>query len=87
VAPSDIAAAIGAVAGTLTTLSFVPQVVKSWRRRSVGDLSATMLLVFTSGIVLWIVYGVAIGDWPLIGANVVTLGLALALVAMKLKFR
>ncbi len=43
---------LGLCAGTLTTLSFVPQVVKCWRRRSAGDLSATMLLTFTGGVTL-----------------------------------
>ena len=78
---------IGAIAGTLTTLSFVPQVVKSWRRRSVSDLSTTMLLVFASGVTLWIVYGALTTDAPLVGANVVTLVLAIALLAMKWSFR
>jgi MtN3 and saliva related transmembrane protein len=78
---------VGAVAGTLTTLSFVPQVVKSWRRRSVADLSTGMLLAFTTGVVLWIVHGAASGDVPLIAANVVTLVLAAALLAMKWRFR
>ena len=78
---------VGAIAGTLTTISFIPQVVKSWKRRSVSDLSTTMLLAFTTGVTLWIVYGAMTSDGPLIGANSVTLGLAAALLIMKWKFR
>jgi MtN3 and saliva related transmembrane protein len=77
---------IGLLAGTLTTLSFVPQVIKAWRTRSLTDFSLPMLLTFTSGVSLWVVYGVMIGGVPVIVANVVTLALALALLAMKLRF-
>jgi MtN3 and saliva related transmembrane protein len=78
---------LGLCAGTLTTVSFVPQVVKSWRRRSAADLSLAMLLAFTGGVVCWIGYGIATDAWPIIAANAVTLLLALALIAMKIVFR
>ena len=77
---------IGLVAGTLTTLSFVPQVAKAWRRRSVNDLSLTMLLMFATGVALWLVYGVLNDAVPIIAANGVTLVLAMALIAMKVAF-
>lgn len=77
---------IGLLAGTLTTLSFVPQVMKSWRRKSVADLSMTMLLAFAAGVALWDVYGVLTHAAPIILANSVTLVLALALLYMKLVF-
>jgi MtN3 and saliva related transmembrane protein len=77
---------IGLVAGTLTTLSFVPQVIRSWRRRSVADLSPTMLLSFAAGVALWIVYGLLTEAMPVIISNSVTLILALALILMKWKF-
>jgi len=78
---------IGLCAGTLTTLSFVPQVVRCWRRRSVGDLSSAMLLAFAGGVALWLVYGILRQEWPIIAANAITLALAAALVAMKARFR
>ena len=65
----------------------MPQVVRCWRRRSVADLSVTMLLTFSVGVALWTVYGVLTGGWPIIAANAVTLLLALALLAMKVGFR
>lgn len=77
---------IGLLAGTLTTLSFVPQVVKAWRTRSLTDFSLPMLLTFAIGVSLWVVYGVMIGGVPVIIANAITLALALALLAMKLRF-
>jgi len=67
--------ALGYAAGILTTLSFVPQVLKTWRTRSSGDLSATMLSAFTAGVVLWLIYGLALGSLPVILANAVTLAL------------
>jgi len=78
---------IGLIAGTLTTLSFVPQVAKAWRRRSVNDLSLVMLLMFATGVALWLIYGILNGAVPIIAANGVTLVLAVALIGMKLTFR
>jgi MtN3 and saliva related transmembrane protein len=77
---------IGLSAGTLTTLSFIPQVARCWRRRSVDDLSGVMLIAFTTGVGLWDVYGILLRAWPIIITNSVTFVLALALVAMKRSF-
>lgn len=75
---------LGFLAGALTTLAFIPQVLKAWRTGSTADLSLTMLSVFTAGLSLWIVYGVATRQAPVVVTNVVTLVLALALLALKL---
>ncbi len=83
--PSAIEA-IGYAAATLTTVAFVPQVLRTWRSRSAGDLSPGMLITFTTGIFLWLVYGLAQGSRPVTAANGVTLVLTLALVAMRLRF-
>jgi MtN3 and saliva related transmembrane protein len=77
---------IGALAGILTTLAFVPQVRRCWQRRSADDLSLAMLVTFITGIVLWTVYGIQIGGWPIIVSNTVTLALAMALLMMKVFF-
>ncbi len=77
---------LGFVAGGLTTLSFVPQVLKTWRSRRCDDLSWAMLLSFANGVLLWIVYGVWVGEAPIIVANAVTLALILMIVSMKLRF-
>jgi MtN3 and saliva related transmembrane protein len=78
---------LGFLAATLTTAAFVPQVIKTWRTRSAGDLSLGMLLVFTTGIVLWLAYGLALGAAPIIIGNVITLGLTGLLIALKISFR
>lgn len=78
---------IGTAAGTLTTLAFVPQVIKAWRTQSVADLSVWMLLTFTTGVTLWVLYGVVTHALPLIVANGATLVLALMLLGMKLRAR
>lgn len=78
---------IGSAAGTLTTVAFVPQVLKAWRTQSVEDLSLGMLLAFTSGVALWILYGIETHAAPLIVTNGATLFLALILLGMKLRWR
>jgi MtN3 and saliva related transmembrane protein len=78
---------LGLCAGTLTTLSFVPQVVKCWQRRSADELSAAMLLTFTAGVTLWTIYGIMMGSWPIVAANGTTLLLAFTLIGMKVVFR
>ena len=77
---------IGLVAGFLTTFAFIPQVVKIWRSRSARDISLPMYLAFTTGVALWLCYGLLTESLPVIVANVVTLALALAVIAMKLRF-
>ena len=77
---------MGYVAGTLTTLAFVPQVVKSWRTKSVGDLSFVTLTAFTIGVLLWLLYGMALRSMPVIAANGVTLVLGGLLVGLKLRY-
>ncbi len=77
---------VGTVAATLTTVAFVPQVWQIWRTRNARDISLTMYCIFTAGVVLWLMYGVLLGAMPIILANIVTLGLALAVIVMKLRF-
>jgi MtN3 and saliva related transmembrane protein len=74
---------LGFVAGTLTAIAFLPQVIKTWRTQSTGDLSLAMLLAQSVGVALWIAYGVAIDSRPVVVTNTVTLVLALLLLALK----
>lgn len=76
---------IGALAGVLTTLAFVPQVVRTWRTRSTNDLSYGMLTMFSAGVALWMVYGLALRAPSIVWANGVTLVLSLILLALKLR--
>jgi MtN3 and saliva related transmembrane protein len=82
----DTTTLIGFIAGGLTTISFLPQVVKTARSRSARDLSESMLLVFLIGLVLWTIYGLQVGSLPIIAANVITIGLVGAILAMKVRF-
>lgn len=76
---------IGTVAGIMTTLAFVPQVVKTWRTRSTRDISLGMWLLFWLGVALWTVYGALLAAWPIIVANTLTLVLAGIILAIKLR--
>lgn len=76
---------LGIVAGSLTTLAFIPQVIRTWRTRSTHDISLAMFLLFSTGLVLWLVYGALIGSWPIIIANTVTLVLALIIIVFKIR--
>lgn len=79
--------AIGLVAASLTTLSFVPQALHTLRTRDVSGISLGMYSAFTLGVALWLVYGLILGAWPVIIANVLTLALASSILAMRLRFQ
>jgi MtN3 and saliva related transmembrane protein len=81
----DIAILVGLVAGTLTTISFLPQLIHTWRTKSTADVSLGMFLIFCTGVLLWLIYGLLIESLPVILANGVTLVLAGAILALKLK--
>lgn len=78
---------VGYLAAFCTTVAFVPQVIRVWRRRSADDISLAMYLLFMIGVALWTVYGLSLRAAPVIAANSVTLLLAGAVVAAKLRFR
>jgi MtN3 and saliva related transmembrane protein len=77
--------ALGLLAGTLTTIAFIPQVVKTWRTRSTHDISLWMFSILVAGIIAWLAYGTIIGDLPLIAANAVTLLLAGTILVFKIR--
>jgi MtN3 and saliva related transmembrane protein len=77
---------IGLLAGLLTTVAFVPQVMKIYRTKSGRDISARMFTMFSIGIALWLYYGVLLQSLPIILANAVTLILTLAILALKIRY-
>jgi len=77
---------IGLIAGLLTSIAALPQVVKTWRSRHARDLSIWQPLLLSLGVALWLIYGMLIGDTPLSQANITPLICNLLLTAMKLKF-
>ncbi len=82
----ETATIIGILAGTLTTTSLVPQVVKAWKTRHTRDVSMFMFLMLFTGVGLWLIYGLAIGDLPVILANTVTIVLVVTMIVLKLRF-
>ena len=78
--------AIGFLAGALTTIAFVPQALKIYTTKSGKDVSARMLMIFSAGVVLWLIYGFMIGSLPVILSNVVTLILSATIIALKIRY-
>lgn len=76
----------GIAAAILTTAAYAPQAIQAWRTRSTKDVSLPMFLMMVSGIMLWLIYGLLIGDLPLILANAMTLLLAGAILVAKIRF-
>jgi MtN3 and saliva related transmembrane protein len=79
----DFTDVTGSLAALLTTLSFLPQVFKTWRTGSAGDFSWIWIAGFGTGLALWLIYGLALGSLPLVGANGVTLSLVLMIALVK----
>ena len=78
---------LGLAAGTLTTISFFPQLVQAWKSKSTKDISLGMYIAFCCGILLWLIYGLLIGSVPVIAANAVTLVFTCLILILKLKYR
>ena len=83
----SLALFLGYFAGFLTTVSLVPQVIKTWKTKSADDLSLGMFLVFCAGVACWLAYGFRLDAKPIYLWNLATLLLAGAILVMKLKFK
>ena len=83
----DTITLVGYMAGTLTTVSFLPQVIRSWKTKSTHDISFAMLALFGLGMLLWATYGIWINSLPIILANVITFALIIVLLAMKISYK
>ena len=78
---------LGLAAGTLTTISLIPQVLKAAKTKSTKDISLGMFLIMSAGIGLWLVYGILINAMPVMAANAVTLGLLSIIIALKVRYK
>ena len=78
---------LGYIAGFLTTIAFLPQVIKVWKTKSTKDISIWMFLIFNLGIFLWLIYGILIKNYALIFANIITLILSLSILVAKILFK
>lgn len=82
----DITTLTGLAAGTFTTISFLPQVIKAWKSKSTKDISVGMYIVLAAGLLLWVFYGFAINSTPIIATNAVGLILSLVVLVLKIKY-
>ena len=78
---------LGLIAGVLTTVAFIPQVIKIWKTKHATDISLGMFAIFSCGVLLWLFYGIEIDAIPVIVANAITLGLSLTILFFKIKFK
>lgn len=81
----DIVNWIGTLAGVFTTIAFIPQVTKTWKTKSAGDISLLMFLLFSTGVLLWLIYGVLLHAMPIVVANGITLSLSASILVLKVK--
>jgi MtN3 and saliva related transmembrane protein len=82
----ETATSLGFTAGLLTTIAFVPQLVRIWKTRSARDISLPAFGTFTIGVALWTAYGIVVQQPPIIVWNLVTLVLSVGILAMKIRF-
>ncbi len=83
-APIEI---LGLVAGTITSVTFLPQVIKIWQTKSAKDLSLMMLLLLMLGVVLWLIYGLVVMSTAIIYTNSMVLAMSLIMLYFKVRFK
>jgi MtN3 and saliva related transmembrane protein len=77
---------LGYIAGAITALTFLPQVIKTWREKSAKDISLLMFLIAAANEILWIIYGVILDNWVIILTNTVVLAMSLTMIYLKLRY-
>ena len=77
---------LGFIAGAITTISFVPQVIRTYKNKSGRDISAWMMLMLSSGTMLWMIYGIWVRGVPIIAANAVTFALVVVIFVLKIYY-
>lgn len=77
---------LGYISATLTTIAFLPQIIKTVQTKSAKDVSMGMFVLFTIGVFLWIIYGILTRTYPVLIANAVIFCLALAQILLKIKY-
>jgi MtN3 and saliva related transmembrane protein len=83
----DFITFLGLLAGSLTTIAFLPQMWKIWKRKSAKDVSYVMLIIFLTGIFLWLIYGIYLKALPIILANGFTLFFNFIILGLKIKYK
>ena len=77
----------GFSAALLTTIAFLPQLYKTWETRSADDVSLIMLILFITGLIFWIIYGLKIHSIPILIANVVTFIFNFSILILKVTYK
>ena len=78
---------LGLIAAALTAVSLFPQVVKVWKTKSTKDISLGMFALFCAGILLWFIYGIILGDVPIIIANSLGFVQGMIILIFKIRYR
>lgn len=78
---------LGYSAGAITSLTFLPQVIKTWKVKSARDISLLMFVIAAVNEVMWIIYGALIDNWVIILTNIIVLSMALTMIYFKLRFK
>ena len=77
----------GFSAALLTTIAFLPQLYKTWKTKSAGDVSLVMLILFITGLICWIIYGIKINSIPILVANIITFIFNFSILILKITYR
>ncbi len=78
---------LGYSAGAITSMTFLPQVIKTWKERSARDISLMMFLIAAVNEIMWIIYGILKNDWVIILTNAVVLVMSLTMIYLKFKYK
>lgn len=78
---------LGYSAGAITSLTFLPQVIKTWREKSAKDISLMMFLIAAINEVMWIWYGVLLNNWVIILTNAIVLSMSLTMIWLKYRYK
>ncbi len=78
---------LGLTAGTITSITFLPQVIQIWKTKSAKDLSLNMLLLLIIGVSMWLTYGILAADAAIIYTNSMVLAMSLIMLVFKIKFK
>lgn len=81
----DLVTLTGTLAAICTTIAFMPQAWMVWKTRCTDGISLGMYLIFSTGVALWLAYGLLIEAWPIIIANLITLAMSVFILVMKIR--
>jgi MtN3 and saliva related transmembrane protein len=77
---------LGVLAGLLTTVGFIPQIIKGYRTKRMEDVSLLMPLVLGAGMLLWLLYGISLQNLPIVIWNAIAFALNMVVVVLKLRY-